>query len=385
MEVSKLLTRDFLLVFSAQFTLSCTFNSLLPTIPIYLARQGSTEQEIGILVGVINVASLALRPLVGRGLIRTPEKTFMKTGAVLFVLTSIAYLFAPPFWPLLIVRILQGVGMAFFYTSSVTFVTSITPEAHRAQSLGYFFLAFNFAFALAPSFGIFVVNSFNFTVLFLLCAAFSLGALLLTSQLPGRPPDSPQEPSFGLSSYVSLQALRPAGVTFLAHFVWGALTAFIPLYAIHQGIENPGFFFAAYAATIIFGRALGGKVFELYCHEKIILSCLIFNILAIMTLVFSKTLPMIILVALVWGVGNAFLFPSLVAYTLERVTSSRGLAMSTFNAVGDLGVGLGSIIMGFVLQASSYRAMFLCLTAVAILNAFYFRFLVGKTKPQIDS
>jgi predicted MFS family arabinose efflux permease len=309
----------------------------------------------------------------------------METGAVLFVLTSIAYLFAPPFWPLLIVRILQGVGMAFFYTSSVTFVTTITPEAHRAQSLGYFFLAFNFAFALAPSFGIFVMNSFNFTVLFLFCAALSLGSLLLTFQLPGRPPDSPQESSFGLSSFVSIQALPPAGITFLAHFVWGALTAFIPLYAIHQGIENPGYFFAAYAATIIFGRALGGKVFELYRHEKIIRPCLIFNILAMMILAFSGTLPMILLVALVWGAGNAFLFPALVAYTLERVTSSRGLAMSTFNAVGDLGVGLGSIIMGFVLQASSYRVMFLCLTAVAILNVFYFHLLVKKTRPKLDS
>ena len=58
MEVSKLLTRDFLLVFSAQFTLSVTFNALLPTIPIYLAHQGSTEEDIGILVGVINVACL---------------------------------------------------------------------------------------------------------------------------------------------------------------------------------------------------------------------------------------------------------------------------------------------------------------------------------------
>ena len=149
--MSRLLTRDFLLVFSAQFTLSSTFNCLLPTIPIYLAQQGSTENEIGIMVGAINISSLVLRPLVGRGLLRTPEKTFMEIGASLFVLTSIAYLFAPPFWPLLIVRILQGVGVAFFYTSSVTLVTTITPEDHRAQSLGYFYLAFNFAFALAPS------------------------------------------------------------------------------------------------------------------------------------------------------------------------------------------------------------------------------------------
>jgi predicted MFS family arabinose efflux permease len=54
--------------------------------------------------------------------------------------------------------------------------------------------------------------------------------------------------------------------------------------------------------------------------------------------------------------------------------------MSTFNAVGDLGVGLGSIIMGFVLQASSYRTMFLCLTSVAVINVFYFYSLLRTTK-----
>jgi MFS family permease len=385
MKVSRILTRDFILVFSAQFTLSSAFNSLLPTIPIYLAQQGATEREIGIMVGAVNVASLVLRPLVGRGLVRTPEKTFMEIGAILFVLTSMAYLFAPPFWPLLIVRILQGVGVAFFYTSSVTFVTTITPQDHRAQSLGYFYLAFNFAFALAPSFGIFVMNSFNFTILFLFCGALSLGALLLTFQLPGRQADHPQETSFRLSSFVSIPSLPSAAVSFLAHFIWGALTTFIPLYAIQQGIENPGFFFGAYAATLILGRVLGGRAFELYNREKIILPCLSFNILAMMILLFSKTLPMILLVAFVWGAGNSFLFPSLAAYTLERVTASPGLAMATLNAVGDLGVGLGSIIMGFVLQASSYRTMFLCLAFTAVINVFYFRFLVRKTKARVES
>jgi MFS family permease len=224
------------------------------------------------------------------------------------------------------------------------------------------------------------MDSFNFTILLLFCIGLSLGALLLTFQLPGRRPDSPQESSSGLRSFVSIQSLPTAVVSFLTHFNWGALTAFIPLYAIHQGVGNPGFFFAAYAATLILGRAMGGRVFELYRHEKIILPCLIFNILTMMILVLSKTLPMMILVAFVWGAGNAFLFPSLVAYTLERVTSSRGLAMSTFNAVGDLGVGLGSIIMGFVLQASSYRTMFLCLTSVAVINVFYFYSLLRTTK-----
>ena len=46
--------------------------------------------------------------------------------------------------------------------------------------------------------------------------------------------------------------------------------------------------------------------------------------------------------------------------------------MATFNAMGDLGAGLGSIIMGFVLQISSYRTMFLCLVFTAIINVVLF-------------
>jgi len=41
--------------------------------------------------------------------------------------------------------------------------------------------------------------------------------------------------------------------------IWGALTAFFPLYAIQNGVANPGFFFAAYAFVLILGRALGAR------------------------------------------------------------------------------------------------------------------------------
>ena len=136
--IRKILTRDFILAFFAQLTFTLANHILIPTLPIYLSRLDAKETEIGVLIGIFTVSSLVLRPFTGKILLRTPEKKMMVIGALLFGLTSIGYLVALPFWPFFLVRLLQGVGYAFFYTASFTLIANISPEAHRGQSLSYF-------------------------------------------------------------------------------------------------------------------------------------------------------------------------------------------------------------------------------------------------------
>ena len=378
MATPKILTHDFILCFSAQFTFTSVFHILIPTLPIYLSRLGSTEVEIGVLIGSLSVSSLILRPFVGRGLTKIPERHFMMAGAVIFALASVAYLFALPFWPFLMVRIFQGIGLAFFYTASSTFIANISPEAHRGQSLSYFYLAFNISFALAPIFGMFLINAFTFNVLFLLCLGISLGSLFLTTRLRKRQMEPAEDSSKQDEPFLSRETIPPAIMAFLAHIIWGALTAFFPLYAIQTGVANPGFFFAAYAIVLILGRALGARILDLYSREKIILPCLTTYIISMVVLAYSKNLPMFILVAVIWGSGNAFLQPTLVAYALDRATSSPGTVMGTYTGIADLGVALGPVIMGIIIRFTSYPTMFLCLALVGVANLSYFYFFVGK-------
>lgn len=381
----KILTRDFILSFFAQFTFSSVFSLLIPTIPIYLSRMGAKEAEIGVLVGSLSVSSLVLRPLVGRALLRIPERSFMIAGTLFYTLSSFAYLFAPPFWPLLAVRVFQGIGLAFFSTASFTLVANITPETHRGQIISYFYLSINFAFALAPYFGMLLVNwlrfPFNFQILFLVCTGLSLSSLFITLKLKKAQSVPLADPSLQKQPFLSREALPPAIIAFLITITWGALTAFFPLYALSQGVDNPGLFFAAFAMTLIFARGLGGKILDIYAREKIILPCLFSLVISMAILAFSSTLPMFILVAIIWGMGAAFLYPALVAYTLDRAGSSRGPAMGTFTALTDLGAGMGSVIMGVILQLTNYPIMFLCLALTGIINLFYFYSAVRK-KPQ---
>ncbi len=381
METQKILTRDFVLSFFAQFASSSFVFILIPTIPIYLSSFGAKEAEIGVLVGILSVSSLIIRPFVGRALLKIPEKKFMIAGASLYVISSIGYLVAIPFLPFLIVRILQGIGLAFFSTASFTLIANITPEAHRGQIISYYYLSINFAFALIPYFGILLINRFNFTVLFLVCVGLSLCSLLITTRLKRRETDPLENHSLQDQPFLSREALPPAIMAFMVNIIWGAVTAFFPLYALRHGVANPGLFFATFAFMLILGRAFGGRILDIYSREKVMFPCLFTYIIAMLILAFSTTLPMFILVAAIWGTGNAFLYPTLTVYAMDQGGASRGPAMGTFTAVADLGSGLGSVIMGIILQLTSYPTMFLCLALTGVFNLLYFYFFVRK-KPQ---
>jgi MFS family permease len=377
--IRKILNRDFILAFFAYCAFSCVFSILVPTLPIYLSKSGSTEAEIGILMGIFTLSSLVLRPFVGRALLKIPEKKFMIAGTLLYAIASIAYLLILPFWPFLIVRVIQGIGLAFFSTASFTLVANVSSEAHRGQSLSYFVLAYNISGALAPPLGMLLINHFSFTLLFLVCLGLSLCSLFITNKLGRRQVAPLHDFSIKDGFFLSWKALPSSIIGFFYFFIWTALAAFFPLYAIANGVANPGFFFTTMAIMLILGRALGGRILDLYSKEKIILPCLTTIIISMVVLAFSKTLSMFILVAMIYGIGAAFIFPTLVAYTLDRAGSS-GPTMGTFYAITDLGMTLGPMIMGIVTHSTNYRIMFLCLALAGLINLNYFYFFVRKKR-----
>ncbi len=380
--MQKVFNRDFLFCLLAQFIISLVVCILIPALPIYLSRFEAKEAEIGLLIGVFSIASLILRPIVGRSVLRTPERDFMVAGACLYILCSIGYVLARPFWPLLVVRVLHGVGLGLFSTAIFTLVARITPETHRGQLISYFYLSGNLAFALGPYFGVLLLNRFTFTVLFLACAGLSAGSLYITLRLERGITPGMEIRSLKVETLLAREAVPPAIVAFMLNVIWGTLSAFIPLYALKRGISNPGIFFIFLAITLILGRMLGGRLLDIYDRKKIIFPCLITIVLSLVLLIFSKTSAMFIVVAVVLGTGWAFIYPSLMIFAIEQAGPAQGPAMGTFTAIADLGAGIGPMIMGTLLQWTSYPVMFSGLALTGIINFLYFYHAIGKKQKK---
>jgi len=282
----------------------------------------------------------------------------------------------------LIVRIMQGVGLAFFSTASVALIANSTSENRRGQIISYYFLSYNFAFALAPYFGMLLINQFGFTVLFLVCTALSLCTLFITLKLRKIQGVPTENKSMQNQPFLNRDVLPSAIMAFLLNVIWGSLGAFFPLFALRHDVSNPGIFFAFIAITLILGRSLGGRILDTYAREKVIVPCFIVIIISIVVLIFSTTLPMFILVAIIFGMGWAFLYPSLVVYAVENSGSARGPAMGTFTALADLGAGIGPMIMGLVLEWTNYPIMFFFLTLIGAINFLYFYYTVGEKRKK---
>jgi len=377
----RLFTGDFILGFFSYFFFLAAVNSLTPTLPLYLVRLSSNEREIGVLIGVLAVASLASRLFVGGALLKYRAKSVMMVGAFASSLTFLAYIVFHPFWPFFAVRLLQGAAWACIDTAAITSIVGIIPLAYRARALGYFMLAPSLAMAVAAPFGMFLIDQFNFTTLFLSCAGLSFCTLFLSWKTRGQSIEVAREATSAHStSFLNVKIIAPAISSFLQLFVWGSVTAFFPLYAIQCGVTNPGLFFSAMAISMIAGRIFGGTILDTVNKEKIMLSCFSVAIVSLITLSLSRTMPMFIVVGAFWGMGAAFFLPVSMSYGFEYAGTSDGAAVGTFRAFSDLGLGIGPVVAGIIIPLAGYRITFLCLAGVVVFNLCYFQFYVRKKR-----
>ena len=375
--------RNFGLMFLTYFVFVSSNESLIPTLPIFLSRLGTNERDIGVLLGVFAISSMISRFFVGRALNRYSEKSVLTVSALVLMAVFLCFIVLRTFWFILIIRIIQGIAYAFFHTTAFTYSINISSADHRAQNIAYFMIAPNIAAAIVAPLSVFLFDRYSSTVLFLFGFCLYACTLLLVWNVRKENDSTYQNKSEDQRVYlVEWRIIIPALTSFLQVFVFGAMAAFFPLYAIQCGVKNPGFFFSINAMAIIAGRIFSGKILRVYSKEKIIPLFLSLSVIAMTILAISKTFPLFALAGLLLGIGVAFFMPATMAYSLEYAGSSSGTAVGTYQALIDLGLAIGPPIMGVIIPFAGYRVMFLCLAFICFISLCYFQFYV-KRKAKI--
>src|SRR5437773_1916193 len=136
--------------------------------------------------------------------------------------------------------------------------------------------------------------------------------------------------------------------------------AFLPLYAVGQGQTAAlAWFFVIYPAWLITWRALLRGVSDRLGHLRVSVFAMSVLAVAYLLLALPPTPLSLALAALVLASGNALLYPTLAALVVERAPEAeRGLALGTLSGAWDLGVVVGSVLIGAVADRVSYGAGF---------------------------
>ena len=90
-----------------------------------------------------------------------------------------------------------------------------------------------------------------------------------------------------------------------------------------------------------------------------IVPALVITIFALLVLSLSSGLFGVIISAVLYGTGFGAAQPALQAATLQIANPDRkGVANASFMTAFDLGIGLGSIVLGWVSQYTGYEVLF---------------------------
>ncbi len=111
-----------------------------------------------------------VRPLTGNALQKFNKKNHFN-DRYCYLFTRYGQLpFSPQlFFLLLAVRILHGAGFGITTTTYGTVVSDLIPSARRGEGMGYFGLSGTLAMALGPLIGLWLMQTYNFTILFFMC------------------------------------------------------------------------------------------------------------------------------------------------------------------------------------------------------------------------
>ena len=348
-----LFSRDFVLTSLSTFTLFASFYFLLITLPIYIEKIGGTESEIGLIIGVFTISAVALRPFIGQEVDRRGRKIILISGIVVFLISMLLYDYAKSVTFLLLLRVLHGIGWGAATTAATTLIADIAPPRRRGEAMGVFGMASNVAMAIGPALSIILLQAYDFSILFSIGAGISLVSLLLAFPISETMVKHPKTPLF------SREALFPSALMFIVSLTYGSIVSFLSLFALKQGIANPGVFFSVFAVTLILVRALAGKLSDIKGRKFVIIPGMILIAAGLWILSTASLLENFLAAALLYGLGFGLVHPSLMAFLVDRVSETgRGAAMGTFTASFDLGIGTGSILLGLVLQYYGFQVMY---------------------------
>jgi MFS family permease len=155
---------------------------------------------------------------------------------------------------------------------------------------------------------------------------------------------------------------------------YSSIYAFLPLYAVSRGQgQAVVWFFTLYSVWLIVWRALLGGLSDRVGRPRVALPAMALTALAYFALALPPTPLTLMGAALLLGSGTAVLYPTLAALVLDRAPEAeRGLALGTLSAAWDLGIVLGSALIGFVADRVSFSGGFAVGGLSASLGTLYF-------------
>jgi len=379
----RLWTKNFILLIAANFAVYVSFYMLIPSLPVYIKEITGKDALTGLAMGVFLLSAVLFRPFAGRLIDTGKRKSVFLSGSAIFLCSNLAFNLAPTLLVLLPARFVQGLGWAYCNTAAGTLASDIIPKPRLAEGMGYYGLSLSVAMALGPALALFLMQRYSFQFMFYVCSGFVLLSFLFALLINNRNENQVAKAPAALKTLLEKRALPPSLMMFFVAFSYAAIISFLALYGQLRQVNDIGLFFIVYAISIAVSRPILGRLADRHGYGIVIIPGLILCNLTLVIIFLAHTLPVFILAGVVYGVGFGAVQPTTQALSVSYVPPERrGAATATYFLFLDLGLGLGSVLWGFVAQYLGYELMYLTVIIPSTLALVVYLLFARQAKSQ---
>jgi MFS family permease len=140
-------------------------------------------------------------------------------------------------------------------------------------------------------------------------------------------------------------------------------------------MTNPGIWFAVYAGFVLASRPIAGPISDRVSRRAVIIPGLILNLAGICLLALSFAPSWLMLAAAIAGLGTGAAQPALMTVAVDRASEQRrGQSLAQFQFFYDLGIGIGSLSLGALLDLvnQEFSIMYAASAVVALLGLWIY-------------
>ena len=286
---------------------------------------------------------------------RLERKKLLIIAMVVFLAGNLLSIVSPNFAILMVSRIVQAASCSLIVVLSLTLASNIVSPQLKGRAIGTIFMGISAAMMLGVPLGTWIGNLWGWRMTFGLIAVLTVIVTLF--MLRYLPKVAPQP---GVPLLNQLKTLKQPKIL-SAHFIsilqmTGQFTIYTYITPFMQETmslspSTISLVLLVYGLGGIFGGWFGGWSSDRLGASKTILITLLVHAVVVMSLPLSSSLMITFVVAVIlWCAFNMAPSPAIQSYLIQTAPDSADIQLSLNTSSLHIGLALGSIIGGFVLN-----------------------------------
>ncbi|RDW21246.1 MFS transporter [Oceanobacillus chungangensis] len=316
--------------------------------------------QAGLLITIFSLTFAISAPILSFLTAKIERKKLTLITLFIFFFGNLVAVFSPSYTILFISRMISAASSSLLIVLCVVMAANIVEHKYRGRAIGIVNMGVSGSLVLGVPIGLMLGNAFGWRAPFAMIAVLSLlsitGIFLFMSKMAPTEQISIRKQLGSLKNVVVLFAQSTTFIMLTGHTVlYAYLTPFVKSTMDLDGTWVSIIYFV-FGIAAVSGGFIGGTFSDRFGAKPTILSVVLLFGIAIFIIPYTTfSIPLFIIIMVVWGMMSWALTPPMQSYLMQAAPETSNIQISLNNSSVHLGIAFGSSVGGIVIEQASVK------------------------------